>query len=102
MAAGSWPNAPAWDGNWTANCFVAFAWQHQGERLLAAVNYAPNHSQCRVRLPFADLAGGKWRLQDQMNTAVYDRDGVELLSQGLYLDMSPWQAAIFTLASQPR
>ncbi len=94
--------APAWDGNWTANCFVAFAWQHQGERLLAAVNYAPNHSQCRVRLPFADLAGGKWRLQDQMNTAVYDRDGVELLSQGLYLDMSPWQAAIFTLASQPR
>ena len=45
---------PAWDGNWTYDCFVAFAWQGpDGERLLVAVNYAPNQSQCRVRLPFA-------------------------------------------------
>ena len=28
------------------------------ERLLVAVNYAPNQSQCYVRLPFADLGGG--------------------------------------------
>ena len=48
----------AWDGNWTNDCFVAFAWQgHDGERLLVAVNYAPNQSQCHVRLPFADLGG---------------------------------------------
>jgi hypothetical protein len=92
---------PAWDGNWTSNCFVTFAWQHEGERVLVAVNYAPNHSQCRVRLPFADLDGVQWRLQDQMNTAVYDRDGNELESQGLFLDMSPWQAAIFTLTKLP-
>ena len=48
--------APAWDGNWTWDCFLAFAWQGpDGERLLVAVNYAPNQSQCYVRLPFADL-----------------------------------------------
>src|SRR5512139_512507 len=47
---------PAWEGNWTRDCFVAFAWQGpDGERLLVAVNYAPNQSQCYVRLPFADL-----------------------------------------------
>ena len=41
--------APAWDGNWTWDCFVAFAWQGPGgERLLVAVNYAPNQSQCYV------------------------------------------------------
>jgi glycosidase len=34
---------PAWEGNWTWDCFLAFAWQGSGEqRLLAAVNYAPN------------------------------------------------------------
>ena len=55
---------PAWEGNWTWDCFVAFAWQgSEGERLLVAVNYAPNQSQCHVRLPFADLAGSQWRLQ---------------------------------------
>jgi hypothetical protein len=59
---------PAWEGNWTWDCFLVFAWQGcDGERLLVAVNYASNQSQCYVRLPFADLGaanGGcriKWR-----------------------------------------
>ena len=34
-----------------------------GERLLVAVNYAPNQSQCYVRLPFADLGNNPWRLR---------------------------------------
>src|SRR5206468_10802684 len=34
---------PAWDGNWTSDCFVAFAWQgSHGERLVVTVNYSPN------------------------------------------------------------
>ena len=32
----------------------------------SAVNYAPNQSQCYVRLPFADLGGRQWRLEDQL------------------------------------
>jgi len=92
---------PAWEGNWTSDCFVAFTWEHpDGQRLLVAVNYAANQSQCRARLPFADLAGGRWRLQDHLSAAVYDRDGDELQSQGLFLDMSPWQAAVFSLRKQ--
>ncbi len=97
---GQWqllPCEPAWDGNWTWDCFVAYAWQGPGgERLLAAVNYAPNQSQCRVRLPFSDLAGSQWRLRDLMGDAAYDRDGNDLMSSGLFLDATPWQAAVFT------
>jgi len=90
--------APAWDGNWTADSFVACVWQHVGgERLLVAVNYSPVQSQSRARLPFADLAGSQWRLQDRFSTAAYDRDGNELQSQGLFLDMSPWQAAAYSV-----
>ena len=88
---------PAWEGNWTSDCFVAFAWQGpEGERLLVAVNYAPNQSQCYVQLPFADLAGSQWRLQDQLSPAVYSRDGNDLKSHGLFLDMWPWQTAVFS------
>jgi hypothetical protein len=88
---------PAWDGNWTHDCFLAFAWQGPNdERLLVAVNYAPNQGQCHVRLPLADLAGSAWRLQDRMSDATYDRDGNELQAHGLYLDMSPWQAAVYS------
>jgi hypothetical protein len=93
--------APAWDGNWTWDCFLAFAWQGFGEeRLLAAVNYAPNQSQCYVRVPFTDLGNRQLRLQDQLNATAYDRDGNDLQSRGLYVDMLPWQAAVFSLTKQ--
>jgi hypothetical protein len=92
---------PAWDGNWTWDCFVAYAWQSTGaERLLVAVNYAPNQSQCYVRLPLADLAGSRWRLQDLLSSAVHERDGNDLQSEGLFLDMSPWQTAVFSCTQE--
>lgn len=90
--------APAWDGNWTVDCFVAFAWEHSsGERLLAAVNYAPNQSQCYVRLPFHDLGGGAWQFEDLLGDARYTRQGDALSSKGLYLDVGPWQPHLFAL-----
>jgi hypothetical protein len=89
---------PAWDGNWTWDCFLAFAWQAAGEdRILVAVNYAGNQSQCYVRLPFPDLGNGRWQLTDLMGDATYDRGGDELQSRGLFLDMHPWQASVFLL-----
>jgi Alpha amylase, catalytic domain len=89
---------PAWDGNWTSDCFLAFAWQGPGAvRLLVAVNYAPNHGQCQVRLPFADLGNDQWRLQDWLGTASYDRDGNELQSRGFYLDVPPWQCHVLSM-----
>jgi hypothetical protein len=39
---------------------------------------------------FADLAGRTVRLKDLMGAASYDRDGSELGSRGLFLDLAPW------------
>jgi Alpha amylase, catalytic domain len=89
---------PAWDGNWTWDCFVVFAWQGAGdERLLVTVNYAPNQSQCHARLPFADLGNSRWRLKDLLGDATYDWDGNDLQGGGLYLDERPWSARVFAL-----
>lgn len=89
---------PAWDGNWTADCFVASCWNgSNGDMILVAVNYASNQSQCRVRLTDPKLHGSHWQLKDQLSEAVYDRDGNEMVSAGLYLDMTPWQAQVFVL-----
>ena len=88
---------PGWDGNWTHDCFLAFVWQGpDAERLLVAINYAPNHSQGHVRLRFADLGTGQWRLRDQLGRASYERDGDELQSRGFYLDVAPWQCHVFS------
>jgi len=92
---------PAWEGNWTSDCFVAFAWQgEEAERLLVVVNYAPNQSQCHLRLPFADLAGRPWRLEDLTGDVAYERDGDDLGARGLYLDLRPWQYHVFELRGQ--
>ncbi|MDR3635925.1 MAG: alpha-amylase family glycosyl hydrolase [Isosphaeraceae bacterium] len=88
---------PVWDGNWTWDDFVAFAWEGTGERRLVVVNYAPHRSQCYLRLPFADLSGRSWRFEDQLAGAIYDRAGNDLQSRGLYLDMGPWEGAVFAL-----
>jgi hypothetical protein len=93
--------SPGWEGNWTHDCFIAFAWQGSGDdRLIVAVNFAENQSQCHVRLPFADLGGKMWQLQDQLTSAGYDWSGDDLASRGLYLDLAPWQACVFAFISR--
>ena len=94
---------PAWEGNWTWDCFVVHTWEDSlGSRLVVAVNYAPNQSQCYVRLPFADLEHGTWRLHDLLSGVAYDRDGNDLQAHGLYLDMPPWGTSIFEVAQEPK
>jgi glycosidase len=91
----------AWDGNWTCDCFIAFAWQGpNGERMLVVANYADNQSQCYVRLPFADLGGRTWRLQDRLGKASYDRDGEGLQTGGLFLDLGKWQYHVFEMMAR--
>jgi hypothetical protein len=96
-------SSPAWDGNWTHDCFIAWCWQStDGQRRIVAVNYAANQSQCYVRMPFADLAGCTVRLEDSMGSALYEREGDELVSRGLYLDLPAWGYHVFEVSSQPR
>jgi glycosidase len=87
----------AWDGNWTWDCFIAWSWEARDSRRIIAVNYAGNQSQCYVRLPFPDLAGRAVRLKDLTGPASYDREGSDLASRGLYLDLSPWGYHVFEM-----
>ncbi len=93
----------AWEGNWTCDCFIAFAWQGPDhDRMLVVLNYAENQSQCYVRLPFADLGGRMWRLEDRLGLATHDRDGDSLKAQGLFLALEPWQYHVFEIKSIPK
>jgi hypothetical protein len=90
---------PAWEGNWTSDCFVAYAWTGKdGARRLVAVNYSDHQSQCYVGVPWTDLDGHGWQLHDRMGTAVYERSGGDLAAKGLYLDLPAWAYHVFDLA----
>ena len=79
---------------------MAFAWQRaDGERLLVAVNYAGNQSQCYVRLAFGDMAAPGAADGHDGGGDTYDRDGDDVVSRGLYLDLPPWGYHVFALTA---
>jgi hypothetical protein len=87
---------PAWEGNATVDQFLAFGWEPgPGPRLLAAVHFGSTRGQCYVELPFSELRGKRVLLRDLLSTAQYERDGAELASRGLYLDMAAWGYHVF-------
>ena len=91
---------PAWDGNWTWDCFIASSWaEGEASRLLIAVNYAANQSQCYVRWPFPELGERMVRLTDLIGFSQFDRAGADLLSRGLYLDLPPWGRNVFSVTA---
>ncbi len=95
---GSWQLlecTPAWEGNWTFDCFLAFSWTGiNGEKLLTAVNFSDHPSQCYIGMPWADLSGQLW-FSDRMGSAIYERNGEELAAKGLYLDVPAWAYHVF-------
>ena len=102
---GEWALAdvsPAWEGNTTCEQFVAFTWARPGERLLAAVNYAPTPGQCYVRPVFApELGGATVILRDLIDPTVrYERNGSDIARRGLYLNVPAWHAHVFDVASR--
>ena len=87
---------PAWEGNWTCDLSRLCLARPGGERLLVAVNYALTRasatSGCRLpTLRRTVAAAGSARHRQ------YDRDGDELQSRGLYLDVPPWQCHVFEM-----
>jgi hypothetical protein len=91
----------AWEGNWTSDCFIAWSWQGQdGRRRLIAVNYADNQSQCYVRLPFDDLSNRTVRFRDLIGPDSYSRDGNDLSSRGLFVDLAPWKYHVFEVTAE--
>ena len=91
---------PAWHGNWSSEGFIAGAWSGaDGSRLIVVVNYTPSQAQCRLRLPFGELRGRQVRLTDLMGSELYDRDGSDVVDNGLYIDLAPWRFNVFELHS---
>jgi glycosidase len=85
----------AWDGNGTADNFIGWSWRHQGQRLLVAVNYAPEPGQCYVAWPFDEPSGTQVELRDLVSDARYTRDADDLKARGLYLDVPAYGHNVF-------
>src|SRR5262249_11004989 len=89
----------AWEGNDSNTSFIAFSWAISNYRMaMVVVNYAAYAGQCYIRLPWEELKDQALRFRDLMSSAMYDREGNKILSEGLYLDIPAWGYHIFEVS----
>jgi hypothetical protein len=90
-----------WPDNATFQNVLAWNWLEDDERYLIIVNFGESSAQARVQVPWADPGDRKLRLRDEISGVVYDRSVEEMRSQGLYVDLGPWQYHFLRCGSDP-
>jgi hypothetical protein len=89
---GTWRlcESSGWPGNRSYLNLVSWCWHGQTSRRLIVVNLSDAPAQGQVRLPWEELKDRRWRLRDFFTSALYERDGDELVEVGLYVDLPAW------------
>jgi hypothetical protein len=73
----------------------ARSWLQDGDRCFIVVNLSECAVQARVHVLSGEAGGETWHLADASSDGTFDRDGVEMLSSGLCLDLEPWDCHFF-------
>jgi len=95
--AGQWRlcECTGWPDNASFQNLLAWSWLYGDDRYLIAVNLSGSSLQAVVRVPWADIGGISWSLVDRLSGATYQRDGDQILSGGLYVELGPWSCHLF-------
>jgi len=87
-----------WPDNSSFENLVAWSWVMGSDRRLIVVNLSDNVVQAHVQLPWNEVKGQTWRVTDTLSNAGYDRDGDEMQSSGLYVELGPWNCHFLQFA----
>jgi glycosidase len=88
-----------WPDNGSFQDIVAWTWRHRDERFLVVVNLSDRPSQALVQPRWRDLSGQTWHLADMLAGITYERQGNDMSSPGLYVDLGPWSFHFFRLST---
>jgi hypothetical protein len=79
-----------WPDNSSFRNLLAWTWVLNEERYMIVVNISDGPVQGRILIPWAETGVGSWQLIDLLSEAFYERNGDELRSPGLYVELGPW------------
>jgi hypothetical protein len=82
-----------WPDNASFQNLVAWSWQNNDDRCVIAANLSDSPLQALIHIPWA--AGQAWDLIDVLSNATYRRDGNDMASRGLYVELTPWNFHFF-------
>ena len=84
-----------WPDNQSCQKILTWCWVKDEERCLTVVNFSDGSAQARVQVPWDQLRGKQWRLNDVLSGEAYDRSGDEMRDDGFYVDLGPWKYHLF-------
>jgi glycosidase len=96
--SGDWQlgNRSGWDGNDTWQHLVVWGWRGDGPRKVVVVNLSDAPASGHVALPWDELRGRAWQLEDARTGEAYERRGDDL-RDGLFVALDPWSWHLFDL-----
>ncbi len=86
-----------WPDNQSHLSLLAWLRESDNERFIIIVNMADHPSQAQIPLPWDDLPGGTWILDDPVNLEQFERAGGELVGPGLFVELESWGYHIFKI-----
>lgn len=88
-----------WENNDTHHALTVIQWQRYGEAKafdLVIVSNSDKRVQGHIKITAQGVKNGTWALQDRLSPEKWERDGDELASKGLYVDVGPYAAQLFS------
>jgi hypothetical protein len=100
---GAWAlcDASGWPSDSSYTQLLAWSWIDDQQRTLVVINYADTPAAARIHPTWGDLAGRSWRLEDLLSGQVFERAGTEMATDGLYVELPPWQFHVFACHDEP-
>jgi len=98
---GSWRpcELSGWPDNRSYRNVLGWCWAKDDGRYLVVIHFGDGAAQARVHVPWDELRGKTWRLDDALSDEAYDRSGDEMRDAGLYVDLGPWTCHVFGVSA---
>jgi len=92
-ARSGWPDNPSFEN------LVAWSWAKGEDRRLIVINLSDNPVQAQVQVPWSEIQGETWHRGGCTVGCKLRRNGDEMLSPGLYVELGPWNCNFFPVQS---
>ncbi len=88
-----------WPDNQSCQNLLTWCWVKGDERYLILINFRQEAVQARVQVPWDELRGKEWRLNDVLSGETYERSGNEMRDAGLYFELEAWECHVFQVCA---
>jgi hypothetical protein len=90
--AGEWSlcERTGWPDNQTCMNLVSWNWSTGDDRYVIVVNLSASPAQGLIHIPWEDIGSSAWQVSDILSGAAFTRNGLEMATVGLFVDLPPW------------